>query len=881
MIVRALRLAELGPFAGGIAIESMSGGLDVLVGPNEAGKSSIFRALLTLVEERHTASSARITRLRHAGGGAPVIEADLDIAGRRLRVRKRYLAQRQASLQDLDTGQMLRGADAENRLDELLSPSGLGPAQRRVLWVGQTESFALPPAAQIEGPLAGLIEREAADTTGAGLARRVAIAIAAALAELQTTHKTPRPKGPLLAARQAHDTALKAVEVAQARAAAASTRRDQLVRLRCEEQELTNAEAVAALRQATATAQRALDDSNRAREQLRITADKLVAARQLEAAAAKSLADLANRITEREALFSAIEVGVTLRAQAQANRDQAASDLAQLEARHVTLARDLDTARQERRARTAADARDKVAELSARAADAEAAETEVARLTATASAATPIHETDVAALRKLDAEIAQHEAEARAGAASIEVAYEPGATVRLDVDGRALSDGELLLAQAPLLITIPGVGKLRIMPGHTSGTDIASTVTDLRTRLTARLAALGAPDITAAEAAFAASTLRTQELTAARARLQALAPAGRETIAREIARLTVLAESVQPSNTLIPPLEEIEQRLSALESARAVLDRDLAAARQVQRATQDALVKCEADLAARRERLATLVAELGSDTATHHAELSSAAAATRVALADIRHEHDEWSTRAPDAIAFARIEVELARAKAAEAGRDARVQATRRSIAEIEGALGRDDADGVGVELIRLEEQASLTAAHLAMLEREAAALSLLAARLDAAQSEHRAAKLRPLAEHLAPLVARMLPDARAELAGLTEIAALIRNDRAEPFAQLSDGTREQIAVLVRLAWARLLTERGQPAPLVLDDALVYSDDERRTRMFALLAEAATRHQVLVLSCHAESTSAAATAVGANLLTIQPWRDEEPRALRA
>jgi uncharacterized protein YhaN len=55
--------------------------------------------------------------------------------------------------------------------------------------------------------------------------------------------------------------------------------------------------------------------------------------------------------------------------------------------------------------------------------------------------------------------------------------------------------------------------------------------------------------------------------------------------------------------------------------------------------------------------------------------------------------------------------------------------------------------------------------------------------------------------------------------------------------------------VLARIAFAELLIDQGKPAMLILDDALAYSDDERIERMFDMLARAATRTQILVLTC--------------------------------
>ena len=92
-------------------------------------------------------------------------------------------------------------------------------------------------------------------------------------------------------------------------------------------------------------------------------------------------------------------------------------------------------------------------------------------------------------------------------------------------------------------------------------------------------------------------------------------------------------------------------------------------------------------------------------------------------------------------------------------------------------------------------------------------------------------------------------PGARALLDERFAVTGLTRDGRDESFDILSAGTQEQIAVLVRLAFADLLREQGRPAPVILDDALVFSDDERIERMFDILSAAAERMQIVVLTC--------------------------------
>lgn len=78
----------------------------------------------------------------------------------------------------------------------------------------------------------------------------------------------------------------------------------------------------------------------------------------------------------------------------------------------------------------------------------------------------------------------------------------------------------------------------------------------------------------------------------------------------------------------------------------------------------------------------------------------------------------------------------------------------------------------------------------------------------------------------------------------------------AEDFARLSAGTQEQIAVLVRLAMGAMIAERGQDVPIILDDALVFSDDDRIEQMFDALNRAGRIQQVIVLTCRLRAFAA-------------------------
>ncbi len=68
------------------------------------------------------------------------------------------------------------------------------------------------------------------------------------------------------------------------------------------------------------------------------------------------------------------------------------------------------------------------------------------------------------------------------------------------------------------------------------------------------------------------------------------------------------------------------------------------------------------------------------------------------------------------------------------------------------------------------------------------------------------------------------------------------------PFDSLSGGTKEQISLISRLASAMTISKDGG-APLILDDALGYTDPERLKLMGAILAKAGKECQIIILTC--------------------------------
>jgi uncharacterized protein YhaN len=84
----------------------------------------------------------------------------------------------------------------------------------------------------------------------------------------------------------------------------------------------------------------------------------------------------------------------------------------------------------------------------------------------------------------------------------------------------------------------------------------------------------------------------------------------------------------------------------------------------------------------------------------------------------------------------------------------------------------------------------------------------------------------------------------------------------------LSEGTRDQLYLSLRLASLLRYADLAEPMPLVLDDVLIQFDDERSRAALEIIAELSTRMQVLFFTHHARLVELARAAVPASSLTV-------------
>ncbi len=173
-----------------------------------------------------------------------------------------------------------------------------------------------------------------------------------------------------------------------------------------------------------------------------------------------------------------------------------------------------------------------------------------------------------------------------------------------------------------------------------------------------------------------------------------------------------------------------------------------------------------------------------------------------------------------------------------------------------------------------LDEFSEASAAELAQEEqqvlaeiRERAArytrLKLASALLDRAIERYRVEHQGPVLKRAGELLPRLTCGSYAGLRLGREESAIVAvqaNGAERSVSELSEGTRYQLYLSLRLASIERFLERGEPLPLILDDAFIHFDDRRKHAAFEVLGELSQRMQILFFTHHERDAELALSA---------------------
>ena len=193
-----------------------------------------------------------------------------------------------------------------------------------------------------------------------------------------------------------------------------------------------------------------------------------------------------------------------------------------------------------------------------------------------------------------------------------------------------------------------------------------------------------------------------------------------------------------------------------------------------------------------------------------------------------------------------------------EAARQTRLalEAQRREVHEQRGSLNQQltawQSDAQLGQLLAQEQ--ALTARAEELARRFAVARlgqAVLAQARDKFEAEHQPQVVLRAGQLFTQLTDGRYP--RLILDGGNGLQTIDSQGRSFAVEQLSRGTREQLLTSLRLAMIEDFGRERLALPVMVDDVLVNFDPRRAQRMVEVLAELATRHQVLAFTCHPQT----------------------------
>ena len=827
-------------------------GVTIVEGPNEIGKSSIHQAITQLREDKDSSRKASVKDTQPVGSDVgPQVELHLSTGDYEVRYRKRWIKQPFTELSILKpVPEQLSGSEAHERFSAILDETvdvdlldALDVAQGRSL-----DQASLAEIKALHGAL-GEAGEEPADHD-AFLDRVETEYLRFFTAKGKETGELRRLTEELPAAEEQHrelearSTDMDALVERHARATdRLKSVHTQLTSAAAEREDAEEAvQAVAGLKTELDRALERAGAAQRERQRAEETRDRRQA--------------LITEVTTAEKAAQTADDAVEKVTAAQQEEDSSLAEAQKsLEAKQTELASAQEAAKAASADLARARARREVDSLRKRLADIREQERRAAEAKATIGSIA-VTAKDVENLGDLITELRIARNAKTAAAAQI-VARRLGDTA-VSIDGTEVpkDSAEEFAVTTDLRVLVDSVVDITVRPGQ-SPAELDRALESAQTRLDAELDRLGVGTLeqarersevrTDAEGvlAEATSTLRVLIGDDDRDRLDA-ALSRAEHVARDSAEPTESESSISDLEARVESTTAaVDDASAAVETARTDLERirvDRDEARVAAVRAQSAHEQAATTLHNLSTRLST-DREANSDESLD--EALTAAVTTQSQLEDeAAAARSQYEASDPET-----LEMRLQNALQLVESKQKQQEKDRQEVDQLSALIDDRAAEGIYDKLKAAEQTVESMQSRLARLQRQANAIRLLRDTVLTHKEEAQRRYVAPFKDAIEKLGRVIFGQGLSvEISENLEIVSRTLDGRTVAFDALSGGTKEQLALIGRLAVATLVDE-GSGAPVILDDAFGFSDEKRLAALNVILGNVGRRAQVILLTC--------------------------------
>ena len=830
-------------------------GITIVVGPNEAGKSSVREALEMLRRYKDSSRAGAVKEIVPIGrDAAPFVEAELVTGPYGLTYRKRWIRQPLTELEVRAKGrppQTFTGGQAHDKFIELLKETADVNLLDQVN-VAQGESLQQPQLASVTA-----LQTALGKAPESGEAEDLMEAVDKEF----LVHHTPggRPGVQWRELQQEVTDLTRSLAQSQARrdetdelAARRAAGDENLRRLRdLQAQEKPELEA----------AEKAEDERRRRAEELQeliAAADREVADLERLEASQVERADLAEQIAaltqQVEGDRAAVEAAEAVRGQERTARAEVENVLRQWEAKSRELRQ--ESQRRQTRATLRAQAKEL---LSVEGALGQAQEAQEALTDAEADlAAAKISDSELQGLLDLDAALNVAEAAWRAGAPTVTVRRLGDHPVEVTgVEGAQQVGEETFTTEVfdSLKVAVAGIVEVEVGAGG-SPERLQSDLLEARQAFEDALESLSVGSL---EEARLRNVERRQREALVATRRAVFEEASRSGSVKDLrARQAVLLSRLigEDAATLAGQGQALEEELRAARAAEEAAEEEAETLREKLDAARDEETRAEVALAEAREAATESQTKMLGLTArsevlaakTSDEELQAAIEAAKEAAATSKQRTEALRAKV-DSVDAQAAQAHLENLRQLRDRRLAEVRQAQEDNLALDAVLRDRDREGLFDQVQDLEAELRRREGELARRAAQAAAVARLREVLLRHQDLAQQSYVAPFKAGIDRL-GKMLfgPDFAVHVDSDLQITSRTLDGVDVPFESLSVGAKEQLALLGRLVAADLI-DPGEGAPLILDDALGFADPQRLRDLNMILNRVGQDAQIIVLTC--------------------------------